>query len=465
MAQILIIDDDSGVLLLLEKIVKGMGHTAVTANNMKDAMAAARMAVYDVILLDLEFPDGSGIEILPDLVGLPNLPEVIIITGTGNVKSAEIAFQYGAWDYVQKPFLLEEVTLPLTRALEYHEEKGRSPRPTVLKRGDITGESPAILRCLDQAAKAAATESSVLIWGETGSGKELFARAIHENSTRAHKDFVVIDCGALSENLVESVLFGHEKGAFTGATDARKGLVSQAHGGTLFLDEIGELGPGIQKTFLRTLQERRVRPVGGGKEFPVDFRLVAATNRDLEQMTEQKAFRSDLLYRIRGIDIKLPPLRERFEDISEIAHHRIKELCKLYGFGTKGISSAFLRLLENHDWPGNVRELMNVLEHSLANAGADPTLVPKHLPPKYRASLLGNNPEQKYEAGSAAAEPLLFPGEEFLKWGDYRSYTEERYLRALILRSEGRWDAACRLSGLSKTRLYELLKKHGLSFA
>lgn len=262
MAQILIIEDDPNVLEILESIIKEMGHSIVSTNSLTDGLAQARAAAYDVILLDLELPDGNGIEILAELIGLPNAPEVIIVTGTGDIKGAELAFQYGAWDFIKKPFLIEEVTLPVTRALQYHEEKGCAKVSANLKRGNIVGESPVMRHCLDQVAKAAATESSVLIWGNTGTGKELFAKAIHENSKRADKNFIVIDCGALSENLVESVLFGHEKGAFTGATQGSKGLISQAEKGTLFLDEIGELGLAVQKTFLRVLQEHRVRPRG-----------------------------------------------------------------------------------------------------------------------------------------------------------------------------------------------------------
>ncbi len=235
MAQILIIDDDPNARLLLEKITHGMGHSPLSIDNLQDGLSAARANEYDLILLDLDFPEGNGLEILPDLINLPSAPEVIIITGTGDAEGAEIAFNYGAWDYVKKPFLAEEVTLPIACALQYHEEKAATRTLAVLKRVDIVGEPTAMLRCLDEAAKAAATDSSVLIWGETGCGKELFAKAIHENSPRANKNFVVIDCGALPETLVESILFGHEKGVFTGATHAKEGLIAQAEGGTLFL--------------------------------------------------------------------------------------------------------------------------------------------------------------------------------------------------------------------------------------
>jgi len=464
MAKILIVDDEPAIRSLLEEIAEEMGHLPTLAATLQDCRSLVQKTEFDLILLDLDFPEGNGLEILPDLLQIPNAPEVIIITGTGNTKGAEIAFNYGAWDFVKKPFLPEEVSLPITRALQYHQEKSATKPPAVLKRGTIIGESSEILRCLDEAAKAAITDSSVLIFGETGTGKELFAKAIHQNSRRAKENFIVIDCGALPETLVESILFGHVKGAFTGAVNDKKGLIAQADGGTLFLDEIGELQPTIQTTLLRALQERRIRPIGGKKEITVDFRLVAATNRDLEKMAETENFRSDLLFRIRGIEIKLPPLRERIGDIQEFTYQKIQHLGKLYGIESKGLSRPFVEILEQYSWPGNVRELMNVLEHSLSNAGSDPTLVPKHLPAKYRAALLGLDSVKANEDISCFNEndPLLM-GKELEKWSDFKLAMEEKYLMSLQRAVCGDWKAACKRSGISKTRLYELLKKHNLS--
>ena len=464
MARILILDDDPDIRLLLASLTEDLGHQPASSGRLSDGLAMAREDSYDLILLDLDFPEGNGLDILPELLKLPGAPEVIIITGTGDTRGAETAFQHGAWDYVRKPFLIEEVTLPIVRALQYHQEK-KSPfpfSPTVLQRGAIVGDSREITRCLEEAAKAAATDSAVLISGETGTGKELFAKAIHENSNRAKGNFIIIDCGALPETLVESVLFGHEKGAFTGATEARKGLIAQAEGGTLFMDEIGEIPPAIQKKLLRALQEHRLRPVGGKQEIDVNFRLVAATNRNLEEMAQQGTFRSDLLFRIRGIEIRLPPLRERREDIREIAYAKILKLCKSYRMDAKGLSSAFLEILEQYDWPGNVRELMNVLEHALSNAGQDPTLVPKHLPTKYRTAILNQSAGSQNGTGCTSQQ---FPDPEggFLEWKDYRHRMEEQYMHALRIAAKGEWKAACTLSGLSKTRLYELLKKHNIT--
>ena len=466
MARVLIIDDDLDIQLLLEDLMRDMGHAPASAGNLADGKALARADDYDLVFLDLDFPEGNGLEILPELARLPSSPEILIITGTGNTKAAEIAFKYGAWDYVRKPFLLEEVSLHITRALQYHAEKTGSKTPAVFKREDIIGQSEPVLVCLDEAAKAAATDGSVLITGETGTGKELFARAIHQNSKRSENHFVIIDCGALPDSLVESVLFGHEKGAFTGADNRRDGLIMQAEGGTLFFDEIGELDMGVQKKLLRTLQERRLRPVGSKREYAVNFRLLAATNRDLERMVRDNDFRGDLLFRIRGMEIKLPPLRERAEDIQSIAFHHIQKFGSRYGFGTKGISNEFIAILKKLDWPGNVRELINVLENSIANADPDPTLVPKHFPPAYRTSLLEGGLEID-SGGCLIPEKTdgFAAGDEFVKWAEYRTHMERTYIRHLLLKSRGDWRTACRCSGFSKSRLYELLKKHNLSLS
>ena len=344
--KILIIDDDPEICNVISRLVKLMDHDALSAHTMEEGLGLALNNDVDIVFLDLQFPEGNGLDILPEIIRSPSRPEVIIITGSG-VAGAELAFKYGAWDYVQKPFLSEEITLPLSRALQYRKEKESAASPVPLKCPDIIGNSTAINSCIEAVAGSVATDASVLITGETGTGKELFARAIHANSKRSHRNFIVVDCGALPETLVESILFGYERGAFTGADKGREGLIAQADGGTIFLDEIGELPYSTQKAFLRTIQERRIRPIGARQESPVDFSLVAATNRDLEKMVGMGTFREDLLFRIRAIEIKLPPLRERSEDIREIAILKIQRLCMQYSIGIKGISQDFLEVLEN----------------------------------------------------------------------------------------------------------------------
>jgi DNA-binding NtrC family response regulator len=278
---------------------------------------------YDVIFLDVRLPDGIGLDAIQKIKANSSAPEVVIITGEGDPNGAELAIQYGAWDYIEKPPSVQSVILPLVRALQYRTEKKDAQKPLMIKRDNIIGNSPQLLRSLKKLARAAQSQASVLIEGETGTGKELFAMAIHQSSSRSGKNFVVVDCAALPETLVESVLFGHAKGAFTGADQAKEGLVKQADQGTLFLDEIGELPLSLQKAFLRVLQEQRFRPIGGGSEVNSDFRLIAATNRDLDRMVQEKQFRQDLLFRIRSLVITLPPLRERPEDINQGAFTRL----------------------------------------------------------------------------------------------------------------------------------------------
>lgn len=462
MARFLVVDDDSKICLFFTELIKEMGHLASVAGNLQDALKLAFNNHYDLILLDLELPDGNALHILPDLMKAPSEPEVIIITGTGDIRGAELAFKYGAWDYVQKPFLLTEVSLPITRALQYRKEKQTKISPVPLVRPGIVGESDAICRCLKDVARAAVTDASVLITGETGTGKELFARAIHENSRRSSKNFIAVDCGALPDTLVESTLFGHAKGAFTGAQKSQDGLIKQADGGTLLLDEVGDLPMAVQKSFLRTLQEKKIRPLGGKSEVPIDFRLVAATNLDLDKMVEEKRFREDLLYRIRAIGIKLPPLKDREKDIQEITVKKIHELAQRYNMETKGISPEFFETLNTHDWPGNVRELINVLEYALASAGQDPTLIPKHLPPEYRTGKL------HFDSTAATKENkqyIQFPDTNgrFPSLYDYRFKNEKHYLKMLLDEVKGDRRRAAELSEISQSSLYGLLKKHNLS--
>jgi len=462
MAKLLIIDDDPKICSFLDQLIESMGHDASAANTLEEGLNLAKSGNYDLILLDLEFPDGNGLQILPDLLRVSSSPEVIIITGTGDAGGAELAFKYGAWDYVKKPFVLDEVMLPTTRALQYRQEKANKQTPVTLKRIGIVGESVPIRNCLEEVARASLTDASVLISGETGTGKELFARAVHENSKRFSGNYVTLDCGALPETLAESTLFGHEKGAFTGAEKKQEGVIAQAKYGTLFIDEIGELPLNIQKSLLRSLQEKRIRPLGANKETSVDFRLVAATNRDLAQMVKEKEFREDLFYRIRAIEIRLPPLKERESDIVEITIDKVCQLGQQYGLGTKGVSGEFLEILSAHDWPGNVRELINVIEYSMASAGEDPTLVPKHLPPEYRTAQLNLGSDQMTKATDRFVDISDIKG-ELPTLSDYRSETERAYLQMLMQRAKGRREEACRLSGISQSRLYGLLKKHNLS--
>jgi two-component system NtrC family response regulator len=372
----------------------------------------------------------------------------------------------GAWDYLEKPPAMEVVQLSLLRALEYREAKLARKPVTALKKMGIIGNSPQIIQCLDEIAQVATGEANVLLTGHTGTGKELFARVIHENSSRANKNFVVVDCAALPENLVESTLFGYEKGAFTGADKSYNGLIKQADGGTLFLDEVGELPLSIQKVFLRVLQERRFRPLRSEKEIHSDFRLIAATNRDLTKMVNDGFFRQDLLFRLQVCTIWLPPLKERDQDIEELTQYYITNLCKRYGTEIKGFSADFFEALNNYDWPGNVRELFHVLEGTFLAGRQDPILFPNHFPLNFRLQKLQTETNNKI-ADINPSSGQKVPSRKLPNLQRYReeviNKAEKDYLLELLPIANGDINQACHLSGLARARLYELLKKHSLS--
>ena len=380
MARVLIVDDDELICEMLSFVVEDMGHSVSSATTVETGFKKASSEAFDVIFLDIKMPDGNGLDLLPRIRELPSHPEVIIITGSGDPDGAELAIKNGAWDYIQKSSSTKEMLLPFVRALQYREQKNARKPLAALKLNGVIGKSQTMKVCLDLLAQAAHSEVNVLLTGETGTGKEVFARAIHENSGRADENFVVVDCTALPATLVESVLFGHEKGSFTGADRTQTGLVKQADGGTLFLDEIGELPLTMQKAFLRVLQEHRFRPVGAKRESESNFRLIAATNRDLDKMVQDGTFRSDLLFRVRTLTIELPPLSARKNDIKELAMHHMARVCERYQIGTKGFSPEFFDALMAHEWPGNVRELVNAIERAISDAYHEPTLFPKHLP-------------------------------------------------------------------------------------
>jgi two-component system, NtrC family, response regulator len=465
MAKILIIDDDMALNELLAEVVARMGHGARGACSAEQGLSMVQAEPFDLVLLDVGLPDGDGLKILPRIRETPQAPEVIIITGNGNPDAAETAINNGAWDYLVKPSSVQNIRLTIQRALTYRQEKCANPLPKVLKRDEIIGKSTCLNTALERIAHAAAGESNVLISGETGTGKELFARAIHENSSRSRHPFVVVDCAALPETLVESVLFGHAKGAFTGADKERLGLIRQAHGGTLFLDEVGELPLGLQKAFLRVIQERSFRPVSGRQEIQVNFRLIAATNRDLEAMAAQGTFRNDLLFRLRSFSIDSPPLRLRQGDIRRLTIFYTNRLCEIYNASFKGISNDLLEALEQHAWPGNVRELFNTLEEAISLSGAEPTLHIHHLPVRLRAKIKRHmvNESAPAKARDPEADAGFLDKGSFPKIGSFRDIMERRYLEKLNQFTRGNRKAACRISGLSRTRLFELLKKHDLA--
>jgi len=464
-ANILIIDDDKGTGSAISFVVKEIGHEASCVCTLLEGLKKVMCEAVDLVFLDVRLPDGNGLDVLPKILEASDPPEVIIITGMMDPNGAELAINSGAWDYIQKPFSAHEMMLHIARALQYRDEKKRK-LPFALKREGIVGESPQTMGCLDIVAKAATSEASVLITGETGTGKELFARAIHQNSQRHQKSFVVVDCSALPETLAESILFGHERGAFTGADRSSEGMVKQADGGTLFLDEVGELPLCLQKNFLRVLQEHRFRPIGAKQELESRFRLVAATNRDLNQMVRDGQFREDLLFRLRSISIDLPPLRERPRDIKQLAMHYVARLCEHYGMEVKGFSPEFFNALLSYRWPGNVRELRNTLEGILlTTAQHSSILLPNHLPNHIRIEVARSLLKDSLPAKTSRSETTGFaPSGAFPRLSVFLENNKRQYLQNLM--SYTGWDVAeaCRVSGMSRSSLYDSLKKLKISY-
>jgi two-component system NtrC family response regulator len=462
MAATLVIDDDQSIAEILVSFIQSLGHQADFALTLRKGIQKAVSGAYDLVFLDVRLPDGNGLAAVPEIRGVSSRPEIIIITGEGSQAGAKMAMESGCWDYVLKPLSIETIQLPFIRALQYREEKASSVKPRILERKGIIGESEPIKTCLVQLAQAAQTEANVLITGETGTGKELLARAIHENSRRAGKPLVVVDCATLPENLVESALFGHVRGAFTGADRDRDGLIKEADGGTLFLDEVGDMPQRVQAAFLRVLQDHRFRPIGEKHEIHSDFRLVAATNRDLDQMVQEGFFRSDLLFRIKSIIIHLPPLRKRPDDIMDLTLHYLKIFNRRYGIGIKGLSPDFFEALLSYEWPGNVRELVNALERAVSLAGEEQTLYPIHLPTDIRSKLKSALFRSKPSA-DAVLENRVQSAPSIPRLRELIETTEKKYLEDLISFSVGDLKTVCRLSGLARTNLYARLKKYRIS--
>ena len=477
MAKLLIIDDDDLVREFVASCTDALGHRCHTAETIKEGISRLGEGAFDLVLLDVNLPDGDGLELLPEIKKSSPAPEVVIITAEGDASGAEIALENDAWDYVLKPFSATELKLIVKRVLEFRSSKNRfmPPPGAHFDRSAVIGSSPKIMNCLNQAQQCTGSDANVLITGPTGTGKELFANTIHNSSNRNRKNLIVVDCAALPEQLVESVLFGNVKGAFTSADSARDGLVKKADGGTLFLDEIGELPLSIQKKFLRVLQERRFKPVGGTKEIRSDFRLISATNRDLEQMVGEDKFRSDLLFRIKTFHIELPALKHCREDIKPLVLHYIHRLCDHHKMETKGFSPEFLTALESYDWPGNVRELINSIERAiLANTDSN-MLYPNSLPQDIRLHNIKTSIHKNGSVGPDQTsaneirnghflrlpEALLHPIKPLKQVKNHiAAETEKLYLKHLMKVAQNNMDDASQLACISKSRLYALLKAY-----
>lgn len=370
-SKILIVDDEVSMREFLEIMLSKEGYKVSSSGSGKEALKMLNDTIYDLIVSDVQMPGMNGIELLRNVKEVCPDTTVIMITAYASTESGVEAMKAGAYDYITKPFKVDEIKLIIKNALE---KKRLEVENLLLKRefrerysfGSILGNSPEMLRVYDLIEKIGPTKTNVLVEGESGTGKELVAKAIHYQSPRREKPFVAITCGAIPDGLMESELFGHMKGSFTGAIANKAGLFEMADGGTVFLDEIGELPLGIQVKLLRVIQERSFRRVGGTEDITVDVRIISATNKTLEEEVKKGNFREDLYYRLNVLQIRMPPLRERLSDVPILARHFLDKYAKEHGKDVKGITTVAMRILEGYSYPGNVRELENVIERGVA---------------------------------------------------------------------------------------------------
>ena len=457
--RILVVDDEPDMVENCTRILRRAGYRVLSTTDPERALALLESERPDVMLTDLKMPDMDGMELMRRAHDIdPTLP-VIMITAFGTIESAVAAIKAGAFDYLPKNFSVDELTVDVERALRQRalgveNQNLRAQLAAALGLENVIGRSAAMAQVFELVKKAARSEANILVRGESGTGKELIARAIHANSPRAAKAFIPVDCASLPENLLESELFGHEKGAFTGAVRAKPGLMEVADGGTLFLDEIGELPVGLQSKLLRALQERQIRRVGGTALVDVDVRVVSATNRDIRDAIVKGTFREELYYRINVIEIRLPPLRERGGDVPLL----IQAFLRRYGQGriTECAPDA-LAALEAYRWPGNVRELQNVIERACALADSGKILrsdLPDHVlgtgGPDPAAGLGG---DARLEATSL---PLKDAKEQWM------SVLEASYLRRLLESHDGNISAAAKAAGIDRKTFHRLVTKHGI---
>jgi two-component system nitrogen regulation response regulator NtrX len=447
-AKILIVDDERNIRRSIEMILKGEGHEVTEAASANEAAAKLGEQSFDLMLLDIVMPgEMDGLQFLQSLRGMPNRPVVVIVSGQATIQNAVAATREGAYDFIEKPISKDKLLLTVKNALAQRQlaEENARLRREVGGQFAMIGESPALQNVREQISRVAPTHSRVLILGESGTGKELVARAIHEASERAKQAFIKVNCAAIPEDLIESELFGHEKGAFTGASATRDGKFLQADGGTLFLDEIGDMSLRVQAKVLRVLQEGEFERVGGGQTLRVDVRVVAATNKNLEKEVRRGRFREDLWFRLNVVPIFMPPLRQRKDDIPALVQHFIALYCRENGFRLKQMTPEALARLQNHDWPGNIRELRNAIERLVIMTPAE-IITAADLP----LSLQTPQPTLKhtFQAGQTLRE--------------VRDQVERDYILACLEATGGNITQAAQILGIERSNLHKKMRTLGI---
>jgi len=453
-ANILVVDDDVVTQNLLQEVLSEAGFRVVTSGSGEEALEIGKRESFEIIISDMRLgPNLSGLDVLRAYKAIQPESEIILITAFGSMETAIEAVKAGAFDYISKPFKIEEVVLQVQRALENRNlvrenHKLKRQLEHRIPPASLVGRSPAMLEVYKKIAMVADSRSTVLICGESGTGKELVARAIHSNGPRADQRFLAVNCGALTESLLETELFGHARGSFTGAVENKCGIFEAANGGTVFLDEVTEMSPALQVKLLRAIEEQQVRRIGSNQDIKIDVRLIAAGNRNLAELVEQGRFREDLYYRLRVIEIELLPLRERREDIPLLIEHFLKKFAQERG-SVFSLAPEALPILTAYEWPGNVRELENALEAAVA-LNRSGILTPADLPPKLRVeSRTGDRPEDLY-ADLPSLEQL-----------------EARYMTHVLNITRGNKAKAAALLGINRKTLYRMAERfrllHGAS--
>lgn len=452
---LLVVDDDRPLLESMADYLRSLGHRAEIASNARDAMKRMKEFPFDLVICDVNLPDQDGFQVLEWARQAVPDTNVTLMTGLGSIENAVEAIRLGAFDYLTKPIIDDELVLSIDRALGQRKiiDENKALRKQLDQRfglANIIGHDYRMQKMFDVIESVADTRTSVLVLGESGTGKTLTARAIHQLSNRRDKPFVEVACGALPDSLLESELFGHVAGAFTGATHDKPGKFLQANGGTIFLDEVGTASPSLQVKLLRVLQDREFEPVGGAKTHKVDVRMIFATNCDLEEAVRKGEFRQDLYYRINVVTLTQPPLRERIADIPALAEHYLREFVSQTGKAVSGLSEAAVQRLQAYDWPGNVRELVNVIERAVVLSKSS-VIQPNDLPEALRedASVAGAVSSSR-TFGSNLKSALANPEKQII-------------LDALERHGWNRQHTADSL-GINRTTLYKKMKKYGISF-
>jgi len=454
METVLIVDDEKNYPPIIAAVLQEEGYETLTANSGQEALETLKQSDVDLVVTDMKMPGMDGMTLLEKIKAQDADLPVIMMTAYGTVEKAVEAMQKGAYNYILKPFDNDRLVLYVKKACEIYQvvKENRRLRSVVMSQyqfGNIIGKSKAMEEVYDRIQKVAPTPATVLIEGESGTGKELVAKSIHFNSPRREKPFIAVNCSALSENLLESELFGHEKGAFTGAVSMKKGRFELADGGTLFLDEIGELSLSLQVKLLRVLQEKVFERVGGVKPVSVDIRLIAATNKDLQEEVRHSRFREDLYFRLDVVRIVLPPLRIRTEDIRLLAHHFLKKYApeRTIGIPLTGIDPEVERLFHHYSWPGNVRELENIIERAVILSPGD-TLRPSDLPKNLKATINDGLPIEDIPAGLPLQETLAM--------------VEKRLIERALKQANNVQAHAAELLGIGKSGLHQKIRKYNL---